>query len=407
VITSEEHSSISNGYGTGRSGSDLAKGINLHLKASAFVGLETRILKETKSIADAGLFTKIYIASWWTEGHADHELLDSKREVWRFHLKAMNLPEGFFWKLVKTVEWEIKIFLRFRKEDIAVVNCHTLSSLPLGVIFKVFRKSRVIYDPHELETEKSMVRGIKRAFFRVLERILIHHAEAVIVVSDSIGVWYRNRYSLKNVSVVRNFPYLDNKESRKPSTLRDKFKIKDCEMLFLYQGLLGAGRGIELLLEIFSRSPSHKHIVFLGFGPLEDKVRGFEAAHPNIHFCSAVKPQELCHYTASADVGLAIFENVCLNYYYILPNKLFEYLNCGLPVVVSDFPDMSVFVDQYGCGWKVAFDHDAVMRMLESITQEDIEQKKPNVLKHRGNFCWEKEERKLLAIYKQLYHKHY
>lgn len=390
-------------HGTRFQGVAPGKGINLHLKASPLIGLESRILKETTTIADTGWFRKIYIAGWWTEGYAEHQLLDSKREVWRFHLKAMKLPEGFFWKLFRTIEWEIKVFLRFRREDITVVNCHTLSALPLGVIFKVFRKSGLIYDPHELETEKSMVRGARRAFFRVLERSLIHHAEAVIVVSDSIAAWYRSRYGLKNVSVVRNFPYLDNSEDRKPSTLRDKLQIEDGELLFLYQGLLGAGRGIELLLDIFSRLSSHRHIVFLGFGPLENKVREFEAENPNIHFCSAVKPQELCRYTASADVGLAIFENVCLNYYYILPNKMFEYLNCRLPVIVSDFPDMSVFVDQHDCGWKVAFDHDVVMRMLEGISQEDIEQKKLNVLKCRRDFCWEKEEGKLVAIYKERY----
>jgi len=398
---------ITDGQNTSPQGPDLTKGINLHVKPAHFIGMETRILKETKSIADTGLFSKIYIASWWTEGHSDHQLLDSKREVWRFHLKTMDLPEGFLWKIIKTIEWGIRVFLRFRKENIAMVNCHTLSSLPLGVIFKLFCKSKIIYDPHELETEKSMMRGIKRTFFKVLERILIRHADAVIVVSNSIGVWYRNRYGLKNISVIKNFPYLvDNKKSQRPSTLRDKFKIKDGEILFIYQGLLSTGRGIELLLEVFSRSSSNKHIVFLGFGPLEDKVREFEAVRPNIHFHSAVQPQELSYYTASADVGLSIIENVSLSYYYCLPNKMFEYLNCGLPVVISDFPDMSVFVDQYGCGWKTPLNNESILKVIENISQEGLEQKKTNVLKCRGNFCWEKEEKKLLSIYKQLYSKH-
>ena len=379
-------------------------GINLHIHPSDFRN-ETRIRKETKSLADGGISDNIVIAAIWQDGLGldEHQRLDDKRTVWRVRLKTRKWQGNTFCKIIRHIEWAFKIFKRFRKSPVDFVNCHTLSSLPIGILFRIFSKAKVVYDAHELETERNGWSRPRKALAKILERSLIHKTDMVIVVSDSIAQWYKDRYHLSNVHVIRNVPYRAKTVEERSDILKRKFGIGDDELLFIHQGLLGPARGIELLLEVFSQVSRKKHIVFMGHGPLEQTIRDYESGFPNIHFQPAVKPQEILKYTGSCDVGIHLPQNTCLSYYYSLPNKFFEYIVSGLPVIVSDFPEMAKIVDREICGWKVAPDKKAVMELIESISRENIEEIKINVLRNRDTYVWENKEKRLLGAYNDLF----
>jgi len=374
---------------------------NLHIYPSN-IKHETRMLKETKSLADFGLFDRIFLVGIWEKDLKEHESLDNIREIWRVPLKTKFLPKNRFWKLFKYTEWMLRIFIRFKKERISFVNCHSLTVLPLGVLFKIFTKSKVIYDTHELETETCGMSGIRKKLSKVLEKSLIRHVDSTLVVSDSIATWYKNKYNLRNVHVIRNVPYKPKREVKESNILKEKFNIRDDEVLFIYQGMLGKGRGIEIMLNVFSKVDKKKHIVFMGYGLLEDLVKKYQSKFSNIHFCPAVKPEEVLRYTRSADVGIHIPEKICLSYFYSLPNKFFEYIFAGLPVIVSDFPDMGEIIDEYRCGWKIPVNEKSILDLIESISKEEIKGKRRNVLRCRDNFSWEREEEKLIRIYHDL-----
>lgn len=374
--------------------------IDLHIFQST-MEYDSRILKTTKSIADSGLIDKVIIVGIWENGVKEYEQLDNKRVLLRVPLKTRVFPSGWIWKVLQHIEWALKIFFKFKKEGIKSVHCHSLSTLPIAVLFKIFAQSKVVYNAHELETEKGK-RGLRHRASQLLERLLIHYTDLIIVVSDSIAEWYKNQYSLKQVYIIKNFPYQENNINEPNNILKDTFSIQGNEILYIYQGVLSKGRSIEILLNVFSRIDKKKHIVFMGYGELEDTVRKYEMKFSNIHFYPAVKPEEILNYTKSADVGICLFENVCLSYYYAQPNKLFEYIACGLPVIVSDFPDMGKIIDKNKCGWKIAINERAIKELIENTSIEEIEDKRKSVLKCKDNFVWDKEEKKLLKIYYSL-----
>jgi glycosyltransferase involved in cell wall biosynthesis len=371
---------------------------NIHIYPSTFKN-ESRILRETKSLAEFGLFDKIFIAAMWERGLKEYEDLDERRKVWRVRLKTATLPNSNLGKIIKHIEWSFRIFFRFKNESITFINCHSLSTLPLGAILKMFVKAKLIYDAHELETETMALYGIRKILSKILERIFIYYTDQVIVVSHSIAKWYQNTYYLNNIHVIRNFPYRLDGEGNFPNVLRIDLNIRDDEMIFIYQGVLSRGRGIELLLNVFSELDKKRHVVFMGYGILEDIVKEYANNYSNIHFWPAVKPNEIIRYTMCADIGICLINNICLSYYYALPNKLFEYITSGLPVVVSDFPEMRKIIDDYKCGWKVLVDKKLLKALMENISWKEIEGKKCNVLKCRPRFCWEKEAGKLLHVY--------
>lgn len=375
--------------------------INLHI-CWANIKYETRILKETRTLADSALVDKVLIVGIWEGGVKEHEELDSRREVWRVPLGTRYLPNGDFWKALKYIEWMVRVFVRFKREHITLVNCHSLPVLPLGMFFKMFVGSKVVYDAHELETEVCGMSGIRRILSKLLERLLIYRVDIVVVVSNSIARWYKNQYNLEEVHVIKNVPYEKHSKGEHSNILKERFSIQDDEILFIYQGVLGKSRGIEILLNVFSQVDKKKHIVFMGYGILESMVKKYESQFSNIHFQPAVRPEEVFKYTSSADIGVHLLENNCLNHFYSLPNKFFEYVFGGLPLIVSDFPDMGEIIDDYECGWKVSADEKSVADLIENISKEDIREKRSNVLKCRDNFSWDKEERKLLKIYRNL-----
>jgi glycosyltransferase involved in cell wall biosynthesis len=180
------------------------------------------------------------------------------------------------------------------------------------------------------------------------------------------------------------------------------FKIRGDDILFIYQGGLSKGRGIQIILDAFTKVNRKKHIVFMGRGPLEEVIKEYEKQFSNIHLHPPVKPEEVLRYTSSADIGVSLIENTCLSYYYSLPNKVFEYLLSGVPMIVSDFPEMGQFVDENNCGWKVSVDSGAFVKLIETISHEDIIEKKNKVLKCKNNYGWHKEEEALLRIYKSM-----
>jgi glycosyltransferase involved in cell wall biosynthesis len=140
----------------------------------------------------------------------------------------------------------------------------------------------------------------------------------------------------------------------------------------------------------------------MGNGPLEANIAEYVEAHTNVHRHPAVRSGEVVDYASSADVGICLIENVSLSYFYSLPNKFFEYIGSGLPVIVSNFPEMGGIVDETGCGWKVPVDEDALVRLVEGMSMKEIGQKKDRALQCRDRFCWQEEEAKLIALYRRL-----
>jgi glycosyltransferase involved in cell wall biosynthesis len=375
--------------------------VNIHIYPSPFKN-ESRILKITKTLSEAYLFDKIYILATWEDGLEEVEALDGTREVIRVHRKLGGNASGFFWRIIKTVEWSWGISRTVKGMEIHCINCHSLTVLPLCVFLKLIHDAKLIYDTHELETENAGAKGVRRLLSKIVEKVFIHFVDEMIAVNQSIAQWYQRRYGLTNVWVVMNVPYRHEGVPIKTRFLRDILRVQEEEILFLYLGAMGNGRAIDLLLKIFSKCADDRHIVFIGYGKHVESVKKYATCYRNIHYHPAVRPEEIQDYAASADVGLSIIENVCLSYYLCLPNKLFEYMNSGLPVIVSDFPMMASIVDDYDVGWKVPLEASKIEAIINSVTRQEIIEKRSKVLQARKFFGWHFEEPTLLKVYENL-----
>jgi glycosyltransferase involved in cell wall biosynthesis len=377
--------------------------MNVHLYPSILKN-ETRILKITRSLRANAVFEEIAVVGRAASELPSYEDIGDGIHIYRLAPVFGNRIESPLGKFVRTLGWYFAVLLWIHSRSVICLNCHSLPILPLAVLVKTIKRCILVYDTHELETETNGTYGFRKYISKFIEWALISHADAVCVVNRSIAAWYKKSYSLVQIWVVHNLPRRITGVPKRTGLLRKAIGLEQSEAkLFIYQGLLSTGRGIEMLIKAFSDiSGDQCHLVCMGYGPMEDFVRKASLMHKNIHFMPAVDPGLVKDFTVDADVGFSLFENTCLSHYLCSPNKLYEYAACGVVPIVSDFPEMSRFIESYDCGWKSSPNAKSLRNLIESIDAESLNIKRINVTKAGLECCWENEEPELLNMYVSL-----
>lgn len=251
--------------------------------------------------------------------------------------------------------------LRLRPD---IVHCHDTMVLPSGVLAKILFGATVIYDAHELESDKTgQSKALSRATL-LIERVSWPRIDRLVTVSPSIAAWYEEHLGPKPTACILNSPEVPSGRphpDRTPgSGLRDQLGVAPGIPLFVYVGALEAGRGIELILEAFAGSEIVGHVAFIGSGELQETVERSSELHNNIHYRPPVPHDQLVHFIRDATAGFCLIGDVSLSYRYSLPNKLFEYAFAGLPVIASRLPELERVVDEYQLGACVDLNADSI-----------------------------------------------
>jgi len=366
---------------------------------------ESRFLRAARASLEAKLFHRVVLAAKWEPGLAEHEILEPGVEIFRIRLTSLAWGRSLFPQIAKCVEWYWRIYkLALRLKPVLIVG-HSLAGLPISCILAARLRVPAIYDAHELETKVTNLRGVRLWIAEMAERHYIRKVDAVLVVSDSIADWYADAYKIKRPRVVRNMPELLGKRPAADASLwRNRFGIPASHLIFIYQGGLFPGRRIEKILHVFAKAKLDRHVVFMGYGELESLVRSAANQHSNIHLAESVHPMEVLRNTAGADVGLVGVEPVCLSYYYSLPNKLFEYLTAGIPVIYPNFPEMKKLIESSGAGWCVEEPDEQWLVLIDNLTMKDIETARSHISVMIKTISWEDEKQLLIDCFRTFCH---
>jgi glycosyltransferase involved in cell wall biosynthesis len=374
---------------------------NLHVSLTEFRN-ESRVLKEAHSIMSLGRFDNVFVAALYADGLPEHECYGEGVEAKRFKLKTRSLRKDLFTQVFKYLEFSFRVGSYYRSKDIDMINIHALSLLPLGYILKILYGAKLIYDTHELETETNGSKGIRKKLSKWIEHLLIKKVDCVFVVSDNIADWYAMAYNLPRPIVVLNAPKLYTPP--RSDQFRYLFGIRDDQIIVLYQGGLSYGRGVELLLKAFQqRNNDRVVLVFMGSGELERNIQEASEQLDIVFYYPAVPSKYVLNYTVSADIGIHMIQNTCLNHYYCMPNKLFEYAMAGIPVIVSDMKEMREMVENYQMGLVVKGEGGVgINKAIDDLIELDLNKLKKNALKAAKDNSWEVQEVKMLNAYKSM-----
>lgn len=224
-----------------------------------------------------------------------------------------------------------------------IVIAHDVAMLPPAFVVSRVTGAKLVYDSHELATGVPYRSGLWARLVETIERRLVPDCDVVLTVSEGIASRIRALYGLpKDPVVIRNLPDLPPPEQSAAPDIRKDLQVGD-RLLVLHQGAVADGRGGPVLLDAIARLGAAQ-LLFVGTeGPFAEhlETRAEEMGiDDRVHFRPPVPLEELLSHTAQADVGVSLLEDTCENHRLALPNKVFEYLAAGLPVVASDLPEL-------------------------------------------------------------------
>lgn len=276
-------------------------------------------------------------------------------------------------------------------------------------------QARLIYDSHEIFNETlnqffpRKTNFLKKMIFNTLLKIMKKHGERTerqlvknidlfITVNQSILDYFKAKYSIRESMVLMNFPYSNKLNPTKKIDYKKQFNWDSSSILFIYQGVLNQGRGLELLIESIPLTPSEFKLVIVGSGPLEFELKkrvNDLALNHRIRFIPAVDLNELPKYTMGADFGINLLENLNLSKKMASPNKLFEYIHAGIPVICSNTLENNRVLEQFNIGLTTENSKEDIAQKMLDISENDTFRSE-EFTNAKSEFSWEKQETTLL-----------
>lgn len=279
-------------------------------------------------------------------------------------LGRRELPtrHGRGWRFYLELNLALRREVRRLRPDIVWAN--DTDTLPGCWLAARRTRARLVLDSHELFPEVPEIRHkpLVKWVWRTLERWLMPRCDARLTVCQSIADHYRRLYGVE-MAVVRSMADGERRaesgewkaESGKMEmeSKNSQFSIPNSQFpTLLYQGRVNVGRGVDWAIDALEWLDGCR-LVVAGDGDLEGAMRAYAAAKPwadRVLFTGRLMPEALRALTPQADVGLVMLEDMGLSYRYALPNRIGDLVEAGVPMVVSDLPEMASFVRRHGVG---------------------------------------------------------
>jgi glycosyltransferase involved in cell wall biosynthesis len=276
-----------------------------------------------------------------------------------YPVKRFKLPFNHGGLFYATLNIRVFFFLLFASTDFIWAN--DLDTLPAAWLVSRLRGKKLIYDSHEYFTEAAGLDGrrFQKRVWEWFEWLILPDLNAIFTVNEKIASIYEEQYHC-HVAVLRNVPEFNpliNVKSRAELNLPEG-------PLFILQGAFmdkdrGAIDAVKAMKFIDSGT-----LLLIGAGEEFDQaavLRKELGLESRIIMLPKQTYNELRHYTANADIGLSLDKGYYFNYLYSLPNKLFDYVHAGIPVLASDLPIVGKVVRDYEFG-----------EVMENYTPENI-----------------------------------
>lgn len=286
-----------------------------------------------------------------------------------------------------------------------VVIAHDLPMLPMGVKLAEHFSSVLIYDSHEFFPGQIMPWWESRAW-KNLEKKYIGLADAIITVNASIADVIGRQYGVAPVHIVQNVVDAPPGLSSSEKMLRASLGLGQKEKIVLYQGGLSAGRNLRAIVLAMKwvRNESIR-LVFLGDGEEFDDLKDLAQAErldQRVIFHPRVDQDSLPFYTSDADIGIIPYVANCLNNRLCTPNKLYEFMAFGIPILGTDLVEVRRILDAYECGCVVDMARpEKIGAAIDSIFSEPcvLDAWKVNVRVAGQELSWQREGVRWLEIF--------
>lgn len=355
---------------------------------------DQRVDKVCRTLTDMGFH--IMLVGRWLPGGLS--LNDRPYETHRMRLLFKRGPLFY-------AEYNLRLFwyLLFHPAKLLVAN--DLDTLLANFTAHKLKRVPLVYDSHEYytETPELVNRPVVKGIWERIEKAIFPKINDIITVNQSIARLYREKYN-KTLHVVRNVPRtpaIENLAKRKD------FGLPTDKKIIVLQGAgINIQRGAEEAVEAMRHVPNAL-LLIIGGGDVIDSLKSQAketGLGERVRFIKRLPYRELIQYTRLADLGITLDKDTNINYRYSLPNKLFDYIHAGIPILASRLPEIAAIVEGYNIGL-IAENHcpDHIAGLMNQMLNDEAQNKiwKNNLILAAKELNWENEERILTDLYQK------
>jgi glycosyltransferase involved in cell wall biosynthesis len=371
--------------------------MNVTMLLHKSVLFDSRVRREAAALAAAGHDVCVVELAPVPEGQA---VLDGFR-------RRSCLPPAWVRRRLPLRLYRLAFLVTFVRETVRtapdVVHAHDAAMLVPGLLAARLTGARLIYDSHELATSVPYRERSWAWLVGAIERLVVRRCDAVITVSEGIAARLAERYRLRDVpAVVRNVSALDDGGH---GGLRARLGLAPGDPLVLHQGAPAPDRGCDVLVAAMGHLPGVQ-LAFLGdpepgYGELLAVEIARRELSDRVTMLPSVALEELLAWTAEADIGVSLLQDTCENHRLALPNKLFEYIAAGVPIVAADLPEARRLIDAYGVGWCTAPDDPVQLSatLRTALSERGDPARAQRLLRAAAELRWPVEQARLHAVY--------
>ena len=318
---------------------------------------------------------------------------------YKTHRISLIFNKGFLFY----AEYNLRLvfFLLFKK--IHVLHANDLDTLLSMWLLSKLKKVPLVYDSHEFFLGVPEIQNKKMVKFiwQLIERMIFPRLKHVFTVNESIAQLYYKAYNV-NVKVLRNVP-----EKSKIDLIKTKLDLNlpsDKPVVILQGSGINVDRGAEELLEAIALQDQF-FLCVIGkgdvFKQLKERALSQDLSKKTM-FIDAIPYKEMMQYTMLSDVGVTLDKPNNLNYEFSLPNKFFDYIKAGIPVVSSHLIEIRKLVEQFNCGtMTTSHDPHEILDALQYAFENRSSFKK-GIRQAKAELVWEKEVIDLINCYQEI-----
>lgn len=313
-------------------------------------------------------------------------------------------------KLFELNPFEMFMAHKLIQFDADVIHVHDLPCLKVGLYAAKKKNIPLVYDAHELYYAQDILGKKQQKFYYKLEKKYIKKADTVITVNPFIGKLMEERYRISTPNIIMNCTEKPNnfEENQTKNILKEKGNIPDDWKVILYQGWISPERNIETLVRGVKYFPEKTCLAIIGYGEYEKNLRDIvveEHIEDKVFFLGKVESDEMLNYSVGADIGVIPYRPIDDNHLYCSPNKLFEYVLAGVPIISDSLPFFEMMKKDHGfivttnMGSPKEFG-----RVVEGLLSKEgeLQKLKDNCNKASKVLNWNEEGKKLLKIYEEI-----
>jgi len=356
---------------------------------------DPRVEKIARSLSADGF--QVTALGWDRTGTLPEEQDQDGLHISRIRIKAsygtglMNLPALLAWQ-IRLLGWLFK-----RRHAYQIIHACDFDTILPALVCKQLLKKVVVYDIFDFYADhlRRTPAWLKKAI-RWVDYQAIGKADGVILVDDARLAQIQGSRPKICISVY-NSPE-DAASLRQP----DECSLSDKALRLTYVGLLQVERGLFEMIDVLSRHPEWR-LDLAGFGGDEERIVSLISDIPNIHWHGRISYQRALELSQQADVLFATYDPAIPNHRFSSPNKVFEGMMLGKPIIVAAHTNMDRMIQEAECGIVVEYGSTSALEEALDLLARDcalrVRLGKNARRAYKEVYSWEKMQTRLKNFY--------